>query len=100
MPHAEAYATALRLVHELAPGCGVILGLRTGPGDWNTRLVDECKAIGRRVAGGQVEAYDGSIGRWRVIETPEEADFFRELGQEWIEPRDRHVSRVRIRREV
>lgn len=79
---------------------GVIFGLRTGPGDWNTRLVDECKAIGRRVAGGQVEAWSGGLAGWEVVPTPEEADFFRALGQEWIEPAERHVSRVRIRREV
>ena len=81
-------------------GTGVIFGMRTGPGDWNTRLVDECKSIGRRVAGGQVEAWNGVIGRWEPVPTPEEADFFRELGQEWVEPSERHVSRVRIRREV
>jgi len=82
---------------------GVIFGLRTGPGDWNTRLVDECKAIGRRVTGGQVEAWNpaaGEYGRWEVVPTPEEADFFRAIGQAWVEPTDRHVSLVRIRREV
>lgn len=79
---------------------GVIFGLRTGPGDWNTRLVDDCKAIGRRVTGGQVEAWDGVSSSWQVVPTPEEADFFREVGQAWLEPPERHVSRVRIRREV
>jgi len=58
---------------------GVIFGLRTGPGDWNTRLVDECKSIGRRVTGGQVERWNG--GRWEVVPTPEERDFFSALGQ-------------------
>ena len=79
---------------------GVIFALRTGPGDWNTRLVTECKAIGRRVREGQVEAWDGATSRWTVVPTPEEADFFRELGQPWLEPQERRVDRVDIRREV
>jgi DNA polymerase/3'-5' exonuclease PolX len=79
---------------------GVIFGLRTGPGDWNTRLVDECKAIGRRVAGGQVEAWSGALGRWEAVPTPEERDFFRALGQPWVEPPERHASRVAIRRDI
>lgn len=79
---------------------GVIFGLRTGPGDWNIALVDGCKAIGRRVTGGQVEAWRGGLTGWAAVPTPEEADFFREIGQAWVEPRDRHPDRVRIRREV
>lgn len=79
---------------------GVIFGLRTGPGDWNTRLVTDCKAIGRRVAGGQVEAWDGATSSWVAVPTPEEEDFFRAIGQSWVEPRDRHPDRVRIQRAV
>lgn len=79
---------------------GAIFAVRTGPGDWNTRLVTDCQAIGRRLREGQVEAWNGMIGRWEVVPTPEEADFFRALGQDWLEPQDRDVSRVRIRREV
>lgn len=79
---------------------GVIFGLRTGPGDWNTRLVMDCKAIGRRVEGGQVVAWHGGSGSWRAVPTPEEADFFRAVGQPWVEPRDRTVDRVAIARQV
>lgn len=79
---------------------GVIFGLRTGPGDWNTRLVMDCKAIGRRVEGGQVVAWHGGSSSWRPVPTPEEVDFFRALGQPWVEPRDRAVDRVEISRWV
>ena len=48
---------------------GVIFALRTGPGDWNVRLVIAC---------------------------PEEADFFRALGQAWVEPWERRPECVRI----
>lgn len=75
---------------------GCIFALRTGPGDWNTTLVTECKTIGRRVAGGQVERWDGH--QWVVVPSPEEADFFAALGQPWVEPRDRQVERIRIDR--
>lgn len=79
---------------------GCIFALRTGPGDWNTKLVTECQAIGRRVAGGQALAWVAASNTWRTVPTPEEADFFRALGQEWVEPRDRRPERVRIQREV
>lgn len=77
---------------------GCIYALRTGPGDWNTRLVTECKAIGRKVEGGQVWRWAGSA--WVTVPTPEEADFFRELGQAWVEPEERSVERVRIERAI
>lgn len=77
---------------------GCIFGLRTGPGDWNTRLVMDCKAIGRRVEGGQVLAWHGGSSSWRPMPTPEERDFFAALGQPWVEPPDRSVERVAIRR--
>lgn len=75
---------------------GVIFALRTGPGDWNTRLVTECQAIGRRVRDGRVEVW-GS-GHWQPIATPEEADFFRAVGQPWLDPDQRLVERVAPRR--
>ena len=79
---------------------GVIFALRTGPGDWNTQLVMACKAIGRRVEGGQVVAWHGASGSWRAVPTPEERDFFEALGQPWVEPRERHPGRIRISRGV
>jgi DNA polymerase/3'-5' exonuclease PolX len=79
---------------------GVVFALRTGPGDWNTKLVTDCQAIGRRVSGGQVEAWRGATSSWEVVPTPTEEDFFRALGQPWLEPRDRRVERVAIRRPV
>lgn len=75
---------------------GCIFALRTGPGTWNTRLVTECKSIGRRVEGGQVQRWTGA--GWDPVPTPEEEDFFRALGQPWVEPRDRRVELVRIDR--
>lgn len=79
---------------------GVIFGLRTGPGAWNTQLVTECQAIGRRVEGGQVVMWHGASGSWRAVPTDEERDFFEALGQAWVEPRERHPDRVRISRGV
>jgi DNA polymerase/3'-5' exonuclease PolX len=69
---------------------GVIFALRTGPGDWNIRLVSECRRYLRRVASGQVLTAAGPIA------CPEEADFFRALGQPWVEPWERRPERVRI----
>lgn len=77
---------------------GVVFGLRTGPGDWNTRLVTECKTIGRRVREGQVEAWRAATSSWEPVPTPDERSFFHAVGQTWLEPRDRHVDRVRIQR--
>lgn len=69
---------------------GCIFALRTGPGDWNTRIVTEVWEHNRRVKGGRV------LHLGRPVPTPEEADFFREVGQAWLEPWDRRVDRVRI----
>jgi DNA polymerase/3'-5' exonuclease PolX len=79
---------------------GVIFGLRTGPGDWNTRLVMDCKAIGRRVEGGQVLAWHSASASWKAVPTEDERSFFAALGQPWVEPRERHVDRVRIERTI
>ena len=79
---------------------GVIFGLRTGPGDWNTKLVMDCKAIGRRVEGGQVLAWRGASSSWEPVPTPTERDFFAAIGQEWIDPLERRVNRVRIQRAI
>lgn len=77
---------------------GVIFGLRTGPGDWNTKLVTECKGIGRRVEGGQVLAWRSASSSWEPVPTPTERDFFAAIGQPWLEPPLRDVSRIRILR--
>jgi len=69
---------------------GVLFALRTGPGDWNVRLVTECRRYLRRVASGQVLTAAGPLA------CPEEADFFRALGQPWLDPWERRPERVRI----
>lgn len=69
---------------------GVIFALRTGPGDWNIRLVSEVRRHGRRVAGGRILSAAGPIT------CPEEADFFRAIGQPWLDPSERRPERVRI----
>jgi DNA polymerase/3'-5' exonuclease PolX len=68
---------------------GCIFALRTGPGDWNTRLVTDCKRHWRRVEDGRVLYHN------RPVPTPEEADFFRALGVPWLEPHERTVERLR-----
>jgi len=69
---------------------GCIFALRTGPGDWNTRLVTDCKRWFRRVEDGRV------LHLGRPVPTPEEADFFRALGVPWIEPPERRVEALRF----
>jgi len=71
---------------------GVIYALRTGPGDWNVRLVTDCKRYFRSVVGGQV------IHAGKPVPCLEEADFFRAIGQPWVEPADRRAERVAIGR--
>lgn len=71
---------------------GVIFALRTGPGDWNQRIVTDARErYLRRVDGGQLFAAGAHVP------CPEEADFFAGIGQDWFEPEHRHVDRVRIR---
>ena len=69
---------------------GTIFALRTGPGDWNTRLVTDCQRYLRRVSGTMV------YRAGQIVPCPEEDDFFHALGQPWVEPQDRVVGRVRI----
>lgn len=69
---------------------GCILALRTGPGDWNTRLVTDCKRWFRRVEDGRV------LHLGKVVPTPEEADFFRALGVPWLDPWERSADRLRF----
>lgn len=69
---------------------GVIFALRTGPGDWNTRIVTDCKRFFRRVEAGRVWHFGVTIP------CPEEADFFRAVGQPWLDPWERRVDRVRL----
>lgn len=69
---------------------GCIFALRTGPGDWNERVVTDCKRWFRTVSGGRVQ----HLGR--PVPTPEEADFFRALGVPWVEPADRSLATLRF----
>lgn len=73
---------------------GVIYALRTGPGDWNTRLVTDCHRYLRRVEGGRV------YRSGQYVPCPEERDFFAAVGQAWVEPEERAVGRVRIEAQV
>lgn len=72
------------------PDWGVIFALRTGPGDWNTKIVTDCKRFFRTVAGGQVHHFG------KVVPCPEESDFFEAVGQPWLLPWDRTVERVHL----
>jgi DNA polymerase/3'-5' exonuclease PolX len=69
---------------------GVIFALRTGPGDWNTRLVTDAHRYLRRVEGGHL------YRAGQKVPCPEERDFFNAIGQEWVEPPDRAVHRVNV----
>lgn len=71
---------------------GCIFALRTGPGEWNTKLVTDCQRFFRRVEGARV------LHLGRPVPTPEEPDFFAAVGQPWVEPWERSIERVRIGR--
>ena len=73
---------------------GVIFAIRTGPAEWSHRIVTDCQRYLRRVAGGRLYR----SGQW--VPCPEEADFFRAVGQKWIEPWERTAARVRIQAQV
>lgn len=73
---------------------GCIFALRTGPHDWNIRLVQGCREHWRRVDDGRVLYHE------QVVPTPEESDFFRALGVPWLEPQERRVDRLRFDREL
>ena len=68
---------------------GLIYTIRTGPAGWSKRLVTPCRQ------GGMLPDYmrvkDGRIwdGHGEALATPEEADVFAVIGQEWIEPEQR-----------
>lgn len=69
---------------------GVIFAIRTGPGDWNHRLVTDCQRYLRRVENGRV------YRSGKYVRCPEERDFFAAIGQAWVEPRERALSKVSI----
>lgn len=74
---------------------GVEFALRTGPGDWNTRLVTDSQRYLRFVANGAQ-----LIVRGKPVPCPEEEDFFAAIGQEWIDPPARRADRVHVRAET
>lgn len=69
---------------------GVIFALRTGPGDWNTRLVTDAHRFLRRVADGQV------YRSGKPVPCPEEEDFFAAIGQRWVPPAERTAAKVAL----
>jgi len=67
---------------------GVIYTIRTGSAEFSHRLVTPRLMGGWLPAGLRVK--DGALwDRGRLIETPEEADFFRAIGVEWLPPERR-----------
>lgn len=69
---------------------GVIFTIRTGPAEWSHRLVTDCQRYLRRVAGGYL------YRSGERVPCPEERDFFRAIGQPWVEPEHRRADLVRI----
>lgn len=86
----RGFPVDLFIVREPDVNWGVIFALRTGPDEWNRRLVEDCKRHFRRVEGGRV------LHLGRVVPCPEERDFFAAIGQRWVDPPDRTVERVHI----
>lgn len=63
---------------------GAVFAIRTGPGDYSQYLVTSCKEMGLKCNEGALWRKDGSL-----YPTPEEEDFFRGCGIEWIPPEKR-----------
>jgi DNA polymerase/3'-5' exonuclease PolX len=95
---------------------GVILALRTGPGDFNKVLVNHAHTIGRKVAGGRVwdltPFRDCCKWKWlqlpsskfiavaqdhgvQTMDTPTEEEYFKALGVPCWPPEERTVKRSR-----
>lgn len=66
---------------------GVRFLLATGPAEWNHRLVTPALYGGLLPAGWTFR--DGRIWNGASVPTPEEADVFRVLGLQWLEPWER-----------
>lgn len=70
---------------------GVVFAIRTGPAEFSHQLVTDCQRFFRKVRDGQLlDAYQ------QPIPCPEEADFFRNIGQPWLDPWERRADRVRL----
>lgn len=75
---------------------GVIYTIRTGPSEFSHALVMDRRyggamPSGWMVRGGQLLA----AGPDKVVETPEEQDFFAALGLPWIPPSERSLERLK-----
>jgi DNA polymerase/3'-5' exonuclease PolX len=67
---------------------GVIYTIRTGSADFSHRLMTPKRYGGMMPAWAKIA--DGRVWHGeQVLETPEEADVFKALGLDWIEPKDR-----------
>lgn len=75
-----------------SPECwGVIYTIRTGSADFSHKLVTPRKHGG--LLPSDLRVADGRIWRGNeALETPEEADVFKAMGMDWIEPRERVSS--------
>lgn len=81
---------------------GAILAIRTGPAEYSKWLVTEALKRGLRCVDGRLtrldptDIFNPDAGfnrdiRRLSVETPEEEDFFRELGVDWVPPHERRV---------
>ncbi len=60
---------------------GAIFAIRTGPHDFSRQLVTSCQHRALRCVDGRLVRENGE-----TVETPEERDFLRQCGVEWLEP--------------
>lgn len=81
----------LFIVHPDEADWGVIVAIRTGPAEFSHRLVTECQSYGRQVKNGHLYVHGARVP------CPTEEDFFRQIGQPWLDPWDRHDRSVRLR---
>lgn len=73
---------------------GVNFALRTGSADFSKWLVTAAACGGALPEGMRVrDARLWEAGRAEPLDTPEEVDFFRALGQAWVPPQERYAGR-------
>jgi DNA polymerase/3'-5' exonuclease PolX len=68
---------------------GVVFMIRTGPAEFNKRVVTPWAEGGKVLSAGLSFSEGQLIDRKRPVSTPEEIDVFRAIGLKWIEPEDR-----------
>jgi DNA polymerase/3'-5' exonuclease PolX len=68
---------------------GAIMTIRTGPADFSHMLMSVSRRKGFQCEDGQLFRVNKREGTKRLVDTPEESDFFKAINVAWIEPENR-----------